>query len=576
MDQLLRQLTNPELTSKKTLWIVFFLTLTFNAVVLTYFHNRFWWPPDEGVYAHIADRVAHGEVLNYDVEEVHTGYLNLFHSFVFRIFGTRLVSLRYPLAAVSLIESCLIFLLLARRGLWAAAIGSIGATSLGVIQYLNPTPNWYCLFLATLIAFCLNSISPEKKWRLVLVGFLTGLIFLLRQITGVFVAMAVLTYFLTEQTEETTGRETVLSKGLLGLMWLGSLAYLTTSTELGGLVLFGIWPLAILALAFFYSTTSNRKTVQTVVRMALGCVIAAAPILIYHVVHGSLWTFYDDTVLRALTVSQFSYLKFHRYWEQQQFAIQNIREFESLRTVANGIYWVILPSLALIVGVLTVRAFHRQRTWSNISSLPIIAVFYAQVALLQQIPIYLFYSLPLTFAALIWLFAKTGPRRVVTLTLFTAFVTIVSIRYQAAQPIERTLAGIIRGDRIGLVPATTLPRTGLWIDPESLRIYTEVVNTIKDQTQANDTIFVLPNNPEFYFLSERKNPFRLWNTAIGVRNESEAALVMSVLENQPPKVIVIDPNDRNNTSYSNGMIAYVRKTYRLIKTVGNFEIYVAP
>jgi len=164
----------------------------------------------------------------------------------------------------------------------------------------------------------------------------------------------------------------------------------------------------------------------------------------------------------------------------------------------------------------------------------------------------------------------------VILTLFTAFVTIVSIRYQAAQPIERTLAGIIRGDRIGLVPATTLPRTGLWIDPESLRIYTEVVNTIKDQTQANDTIFVLPNNPEFYFLSERKNPFRLWNTAIGVRNESEAALVMSVLENQPPKVIVIDPNDRNNTSYSNGMIAYVRKTYRLIKTVGNFEIYVAP
>src|SRR6185369_441472 len=328
-------------------------------------------------------------------------------------------------------------------------------------------------------------------------------------------------------------------------------------------------PLAILALAFFYSTTSNRKTVQTVVRMALGCVIAAAPILIYHVVHGSLWTFYDDTVLRALTVSQFSYLKFHRYWEQQQFAIQNIREFESLRTVANGIYWVILPSLALIAGVLTVRTFHRQRTWSNISSLPIIAVFYAQVALLQQIPIYLFYSLPLTFAALIWLFAKRSPKRVVILTLFTAFVTIVSIRYQAAQPIERTLAGIIRGDRIGLVPATTLPRTGLWIDPESLRIYTEVVNTIKDQTQANDTIFVLPNNPEFYFLSERKNPFRLWNTAIGVRNESEAALVMSVLENQPPKVIVIDPNDRNNTSYSNGMIAYVRKTYRLIKTVGN-------
>jgi hypothetical protein len=576
LDQLLRQLTNPELTSKKTLLIVFFVTLTFNAVVLTYFHNRFWWPPDEGVYAHIADRVARGEVLNYDVEEVHTGYLNLFHSVVFRVFGTRLVSLRYPLAAVSLLESCLIFLILARRGVWAAAAGSIGATSLGVIQYLNPTPNWYCLFLATLIVVCLSFISPDRRWRLVLIGFLTGLIFLLRQITGVFVAIAVLTYFLTEHTDEASGRETVLSKALLALMWLGSLTYLTTSTELGGLVLFGIWPLAILALAFFYSRTSNKKTVEIVIRLALGCVLAAVPILVYHMVHGSLWTFYDDTVLRALTVSQFSYLKFHRYWEQQVLAVQNIREFGSVRTVANGIYWVILPLLALIVGIVTTRAFHRQRTWSNIGSLPLIAVFYAQVALLQQIPIYLFYSLPLTFAALIWLFARTNPRRMAVLTVFTVFLVIVSIRYQAAQPIGRTLGGIIRGDRTELVPATTLPRTGLWIDPESLRIYTEVVNTIREQTQAQDTIFVLPNDPEFYFLSERKNPFRLWNTAIGVRDENEAALVMNVLKNRPPKIVVIDPHDRNNTSYSNAMIAYVRGTYRLIKTVGNFEIYVAP
>jgi hypothetical protein len=576
LDQFLRQLTNPELTSKKTLLIAFLITLSFNVVVLTYFHDRFWWPPDEGQYAHIADRVAHGEVLNYDVEEIHTGYLNLFHSVVFRIFGTRLVSLRYPLAAVSLIESCLIFFILARRSLWAAVLGAIGATAVGTIQYLNPTPNWYCLFLATLIVFCLSFISPDRKWRLMSVGFLVGLIFLLRQITGVFVAMAVLTYFLTEQTDVTSGRETILSKALLALMWLGSVAYLITSTEAGGLVLFGIWPLAILALALLYSTTSNRKTIRIVTGLAIGCVAAAAPILVYHIVHHSLWTFYDDTVLRALIVSQFAYLKFHHYWEQQLFAINNIGEFENLRTVINGIYWVILPLLASIVGIVTVRAFHRQRTWSTIGSLPLIAVFYAQVALLQQIPIYLFYSLPLTFAALIWLFAKTSPKQIAALALFTVFITFVSIRYQAAQPIGRTLAGIIRGERTELVPAMTLPRTGLWIDPQTLRVYTDVVNTIREQTDARDTIFVLPNDPEFYFLTERKNPFRLWNTAIGVRNENEAALVMNVLKNQPPKIVVIDPHDRNNTSYSNAMIAYVRQTYRLIKTAGNFEIYVAP
>jgi hypothetical protein len=61
-----------------------------------------------------------------------------------------------------------------------------------------------------------------------------------------------------------------------------------------------------------------------------------------------------------------------------------------------------------------------------------------------------------------------------------------------------------------------------------------------------------------------------------VRDENETALVMNVLKNQPPKIVVIDPNDRNNTSYSNAMIAYVRGTYRLIKTAGQFEIYLAP
>jgi len=152
----------------------------------------------------------------------------------------------------------------------------------------------------------------------------------------------------------------------------------------------------------------------------------------------------------------------------------------------------------------------------------------------------------------------------------------VSIRYQAAQPIGRTLGGIIRGDRIAPVPATSLPRTGLWIDPESLRVYTEVVQTIQAQTQPNDTIFVLPNDPELYFLAERRNPFRFWNTAIGIRDDQEAATAMNVLVNQRPPIVVVDPQDRNNTSYSNAMIAYVRSNYTLLKTVSNFEIYRAP
>jgi hypothetical protein len=554
--------------------VALLITAAFNGIVLTHFHNRFWWPPDEGVYAHIAERVLKGEALNSDVEEIHTGYLNLLHSAAFGVFGIRLVSLRYPLLAVALIQSCLIFLVLGKHSIRLAVMGSIGSTAMGVIQYLNPTPNWYCLLLATLIVFCLTYIPPERKGRLELVGLLTGLAFLFRQITGVFIAMSVLTYLLSEKRENKAGTATLLSRGLLGTMLLGAVTYLLFATEQIGLLLFGIWPIVILIQATFYSTTSNKEALQIVLRLGVGCVAAAVPILIYHVLHRSLWTFFDDTVLRALAVSKFTYLKFQNYGEQVAYALQNTLALDSFATVVNGVYWIILPLIASVVGVASLLAFHRSREWSTIGSLPIVAVFYAQVALLQQIPIYLFYSLPLSFAALLWL-SNSKRRTVLVLTLTTAFLLFVSIYYQAAQPIGRTLGGIIRGDRIGLVPATTLPRTGLLIDPESLRIHTEVVKTIQTHADADDTIFVLPNNPEFYFLAERRNPFRFWNSAIGVRNEQEAAIVMNTLAHQPPRIVVIDPHDRNNTPYSNAMIAYVRSTYTLINTVSNFEIYRA-
>ncbi|HEU4510849.1 MAG TPA: hypothetical protein VFR78_21640 [Pyrinomonadaceae bacterium] len=484
--------------------------------------------------------------------------------------------MRYPLAAVALIQACLVFLVLSKKSVWLAVLGGVSATSLGVIQYLNPTPNWYCLFLATLISVCLTYIPPKRKSRIVIAGFLTGLIFLLRQITGIFVAMAVLTYFFSEEKTEGDRRSTLLSKSLLAVMLIGAATYLFSATDPVGLLLFGIWPIIVLIQALFYSATSNRRALEIITRMALGSFAAAIPILVYHLAHRSLWTFFDDTVLRALHVARFSYLKFQNFGDQIIYALQNVLAFGSLATVVNGIYWVILPLIASLVGLLTLREFRRSRSLAAVGSLPIIAVFYAQVSLLQQIPIYLFYSLPLSFAALLWLCRNNKRRTVLTLTSFTVFLMCVSIYYQAAQPVGRTLGGIIRGDRIGLVPAASLPRTGLWIDAESLRVYTEVVQTIREQTAPADTIFVLPNNPEFYFLAERRNPFRFWNSAVGVRNEEEAAGVMKVLTSEPPRIIVIDPQDRNNTSYSNAMIAHVRSTYTLLKTVSNFEIYRAP
>lgn len=547
----------------------------FNGTVLVYFHDRFWWPPDEGVYAHTAERMLHGEVLNKDVEEIHTGYIHFIHVTSFAAFGTKLVSMRYPLVIAGFLQSVLMFLIFSRRNLIVAVLAAVCATTFGVIQFLNPQPSWYCLLFVTAIAFCLTRL-PDRKWTIPAVGFLVGLIFFFRQITGVFAAMGVLTYLIAEKREEAAGRKALLGRALLILMLAGTVVYLLSASNFSGWILIGIWPVFVLAETIIGAKTTNKTTLEVVVKLGAGFVASAVPILIYHLSNGSLTTFFDDTVLRALDIQQLAYLKMANYLVQQGYAARTMFQLKSFQEVVNGIFWLVLPLTTVIAGALTVRAFARSRSAAEVGPLPILAVFYALVALFQQIPIYFFYMLPLTTGAIFWLWLSAKKRSLLSLGGIALALSAIAIYYQAGQPVTRSLAGIIRGDRVALVPATTIERAGLWVEPESLRTYTRLISVIQANSQPNETIFVLPYNPELYFLAERRNPFRFWNTAVGIRPGAEEQRVMNVLRNTPPRLIVIAPRDRNNTPTSEAIIAYVRQNYSLIQSIEQFEIYRAP
>src|SRR5688572_3227700 len=283
------------------------VVLAVNSLVLAYFHNRFWWPPDEGAYAHTSDRILSGEVLSKDIEEIHPGYVTFVNAAAFKVFGLRLLSLRYPLMVAALIQSCLLCLMLARRDVLLAIAAGVIAVALGVVQFLNPTPNWYCLLFATSVAFVLSYSSPERVWRIGLVGFFVGLTFLFRQITGVFLGISVLTYLLTERAGAESLNQTFLARALLLLMLVGTTVYLLGATDGYGMILFGVWPIAFLMIAAFLVNTSNRRTMKIVCTMGAGFLAASLPIIIYHLAHGSFRAFIDDTVFRALHVSKFSY-----------------------------------------------------------------------------------------------------------------------------------------------------------------------------------------------------------------------------------------------------------------------------
>jgi len=92
----LKQSSSVEHASRSVAAFSFQLVLTAaaNAVLLWFFHNRFWYAPDEGNYAHVAQRVVSGEVLNLNVQDIHPGYINFVNAAALRVFGLDLLSLR--------------------------------------------------------------------------------------------------------------------------------------------------------------------------------------------------------------------------------------------------------------------------------------------------------------------------------------------------------------------------------------------------------------------------------------------------------------------------------------------------
>src|SRR5215213_2289893 len=175
------------------------LVVLISTIIMIIYHNRFWALTDEGIYAHVADRILLGQVLHRDVQDLYPGYLNFANAAAFSLFGVRMVSMRYPLAVLTVVQAGLMFLILRNRGVTTAIVGALALTALGFIQFLNPTANWYTLFLAVLTVAWLSWSPAGPVSRDVVTGLLVGSTFLFRQLSGVFLASGVLVFLLLER-----------------------------------------------------------------------------------------------------------------------------------------------------------------------------------------------------------------------------------------------------------------------------------------------------------------------------------------------------------------------------------------
>jgi ABC-type multidrug transport system fused ATPase/permease subunit len=548
------------------------VVLMVSAILMVIFHNRFWAPADEGNYAHVADRLLSGQVLNRDVQDVHAGYINFANAAAFSIFGTRMVSLRYPLAVLTVVQSGLMFLLLRPRGLITAVIGALALTSLSFVQFLNPTANWYCLFLAIATIAWLSWTSPGHRARDIGTGVLVGTTFLFRQLSGVFLGLGVFVFLLLECSDVRADRRPHLARATLLLSSLGLMAYLLRVTEPVGWVLFGVWPIALLFHVWHRTTMPNRKLVGTLSAVSLGALLSTLPLLAYHLAHGSFRDWFGDVFGAAVSLPGLNFIKRPGYLMMGILAWRGFRSGDTAHLL-NGALWVILLLLSTVVGLLLLNKPMRSTPGTPIYPLPVIASFYSLVSLHYQLPIYLFYTVGLSLAAILWLTAD-GPRATRKLTRSAAvFIASVALYYQAAMPLSRNLQGIAAGQR--RFPQARLPSTvaGIYVDSTDAARYRRLMQLINRETEPGDTIFALPTNAELYFLSRRTNPFRFYNTALGIGSAADLASVLQLIRCRPPKLVFYDSKDKYNTSASTQIAALVQATYQSLPAIPPFQIF---
>lgn len=553
-----------------------------NLLLLWHFHDRYWYPTDDGFYAHIAERLLAGEVLNRDVQDIHPGYIHVVHVLAFRLFGTDMVSLRYPLMLVAFLQACFVYALLQRRDVILAAAGSLAVTGLGVIQFVDPTPNWYCLCLCVVIACWMIWLPQGHPSRLIGAGLLVGVLTLFRHLNGVWVAMAVLVLALLEHSSRGRREHSVfLARALLLTMLTGLVGYLVLSpeTEPGGLILMAAWPIAILTWMFVYVRASNADVASIVARVALGAAVPAAPLILYHVLHGSFIIWVSDIVLAAIGELDLPFYGqgwWYFYLPQAGF-FQAVSSVEPVK-VANGLYWMILPVLSAVNGLFILTRLRRGEGARELI-LPVLASFYALSSLLFEGHLYLYYTVGLSLVSLLW-FAAAGSRLNRWAWAATAgALAVVSVVFHAGQSRERTVLEMLEGRRVSNVwgsDAGGLDRARLRLDRVDRDVYGRFVRVIQAETRADEAIFALPNDAELYFLAHRRNPFRFYNSALGIRTDDDLRHVMAEMQASPPRLVIFRPDDKYNTAASARVMSLVKSKYVRIDTIDGRDVYRLP
>ncbi len=561
----------------RSAWLTGLVSLGLGLLLLVHFHDRFWWPPDEGVYGYVAQRLLEGARLHVEIQDLHPGYVQLAGVAALWLFGDDLVSLRYPLVALALAVAALVFRALLAKGQATAALGALVTCGLTLPLFLNPTANWYAQLLSLGLAAAVA--SPTARGRLpsaMLLGFLVGLVFLFRQLTGVFLGAAVLLWVLQGLRQESPTARGRLAPLLL-LAAAGVLAfYLAGKAVALAWPLFAVWPLALLLVGAWHIRPADRLVAVALFRLLAGALLAALPLVLWNLADGGLYEWLQDTFITPWRIAGQSFLATPGYSHLLALALQTLRAPVDPMALVSALLWLAMLLLPLLVGIVALRQWMRALAAGPSAAAPspllLFAPFLALVAVHYQIPVYLFFALaPLCLGLLAA--APAGPRRGLLLAAMAPCAAL-AIWTQAAQPLTRPLADVVAGRRIPLDAPAGLPGASLAMQAEEQALYRALLAVIAERVKPDQTLLALPMNPELYFLSHRHPPVPFFAAQLGLGNAAEFDAALAALRADPPALIVHHSDDKYDTPLSVALLAALLPDYRALPEIGPFRLYL--
>jgi hypothetical protein len=545
----------------------FGLNLLIAGAIVFFFHDRFWAEADDGTYAYVADQLRNGAVLNSGIHDPHGGYVHFVNAWALDLFGRDLVSMRYPLAMLTVVQSAITFVMLRPLIGVYAIVGGLAMSALTFVQFLNPTANWYALFLVVAIAALLASGVQRWLAGLIAIGFLLGLVFFFRQLTGVLAAIGVLAWLLLAERGVRERARPVLAPLLATAMALGLAGYAWFKLDGVAFALFVVWPIVLLVAVAMHSRADDRQIIRIGAGFAIGAALAALPIVAYHLVHGSFGQWWHDTTVSAVALTELDFFDRATYARLVLRSVGGLASFDPA-AILNGAFWLMVLLAPTVLGIAIAPMV---RGGSVPHPLAMLAVFHAIVSAHYAIPLYAVLSAGLSAAGLLTL-VRPPTWRFTATVVSVLFATVVGLAFQAGQPLSRGISGIVQGVRAPL-DADGLPGASLRMEAAVQDRYRELLGFIDAHAGHRDAVLGLPMIAQLNFLSGRRAPLRYVIAPLGLLSDDDLAEAERQLAADPPAVVFFIPKDKYTTPRVGALMEALRPRYRLCATFGHIEAY---